>query len=328
MKHNRRLFFLIELGLGLLAGALIFVMLHSDARSRVVAVIISNSDSSAWDQFILGMKQAAQEENLDLIIVGTGRITGASEERALILQELEDGADALIIQPSPGEETEAMLEETVGKVPVILVPEGLVSHASDDQTEETSSYPVIGPDFRKMGGALADMLLEDYAGSLLGKKIGIVNHSLNTVQAADTENGFLDGIGGSGCEVVWTLHGLESSDQAEQEIADQAAVDIVVALDTDCLESAGSDEEAGEIHGAVVYGIGSSERTLYYLDHDNVRGIIFLNGFYMGDQSIREISARLDSRFYSMKGTEIPWMAVRREDLFLEENEDLLFLPQ
>lgn len=339
MKRDSRAFVLVEICLAILAGFFLFLMFRPVGRNRRVSVIISSSDSTAWNSLIAGMKQAAQEEDIDLVIVGTERVMTPQDERAMIQRELSDGADALIVQPAPGTETAAMLRETAGNVPLMLAPEDVRSrdltweNASDangpgeEGDAGGSGFAVTGPDFYEMGEGLAAMILEDYAGNLSGKTVGIAGCALNASSAMLTEAGFRDGLAESGARILWSIHGLERLENPDREIAGQPPVDLVVGLGDDCLEAAGEASEARRIHGAVVYGIGSSEKAIYYLDHDNVRGLVMPNGLHMGYQCVSEIARRLDSRFYRMKSSTISMRTVRRSDLFAGDNEDLFFLP-
>ena len=62
------------------------------------------------------------------------------EQERVIEQEIDNGADAVIVQPVPGEDTEAMLKRVENSVPVMLAG----STASLDK--EASARPVTEPD--------------------------------------------------------------------------------------------------------------------------------------------------------------------------------------
>lgn len=238
MRNSRRLFLVIELILGILAVGLLVIMFRPSQEEQKVAVILSESDSDAWDHFTLGMKQAAADENLKLVISGTGTIHSAEEERDMILQELDGGAEAFIVQPAPGEDTDRMLAETVGNIPLVL---------AQDRIE---GYPSAGPDFYEAGKQLASMLIEDYAGSLDGKEIGILNRTLNTESAEACENGFLDGIAGSGGAVIWHCHGFGEQEDPGKELSRQPKADIIAArLIRICWKQSGKALPMGQYKG-------------------------------------------------------------------------------
>ncbi len=216
-----------------------------------------------------------------MVFTSTDIIHDAEEERALIAQELADGADALIIEPAPGKNTLAMIEqEARASVPTILVK----------STGGDSDLSAITPDNYGMGQALGQMVLDDYSGNISGKTIGIINQNTDTEAAREREEGLYSVLGESGCEIIWYLHGLDEMENPSGVIQDQEKADFVIALDTTDLELAGELEKDRDIHGAIVYGIGSSTQSVYYLDFGHVEGLIFPNYLDMGYQSVMELS--------------------------------------
>ena len=196
------LFLLAELVLGIAAAGMLAVMFSGEKETPKAAVIVSQSDSGQWSAFVAGIKQAASDRNIDVVISSTGWLT-VEEERALMQQEMDSGADALIVQPAPGTGTERMLRETAGNVPVMLVGAGTAAG------DAAPSFPVMMADNYAMGEALAGMIREDFAGKLDGRTVGLVSRTPDAADAADRERGFLDGMKGTGCTVQWTLRGTD-----------------------------------------------------------------------------------------------------------------------
>lgn len=324
MKNNRRIFFLIEVALAVVVGVLLFGMFGSRETARKVTVIVSSSDSGQWQAFVDGVKQAARDAGLDLVIAGTGKIRSAEEEQSEMEQAIAEGSDALIVQPAQGgEAAAAVLQKAQTSVPVILVQRDAVWEEGQE-----SGFACVQADPCACGEAVAQLLLEDYGGSLEGKRIGLVNGSLNSADAVRREQGFLNGLQDSGAVITWQLHGIENEGSPEERIKAKKQVDLIVALDTLCLEAAGKAGADRGIHGAVVYGIGTSPQVIYNLDHDNIRGFIYINGFNLGYQSVQEIARKLEHPRYQMQSQTVAWRTIRRDDLFLEENEDLLFMVE
>lgn len=326
MKNNRRVFFLIEIVLAVVVGVMLFRMFGSGEEPRKVTVIVSNSDSGQWQAFIEGVKQAARDVNLNIVIAGTGQIADAQEEQNAVEQAIAEGSDALIVQPAPGgAAVEEVLQQAKSQVPLILAERAAVW---ENEETGTAAFACVKADPYACGGAVAQLLLDDYGGNLEGKKIGLVNHTLNTEDAVRREQGFLDGLENTGATISWQLHGMENESSPEERIEAKKRVDIIAALDTLCLEAAGKAGADHSIHGAVVYGIGTSMQVIYDLDHDNIRGFVYINGFNTGYQCVQEIARKLEHPRYRMQDHEITWKIIRRDDLFLEENEDLLFMVE
>lgn len=320
VTNDRRFFWISEAVLGVLVLLTIAVMFSGKGEKDKIAVIVRNSDAEKWTQFISGVKTAASDAGADIVIASTGGFSTLADEGALIQQEIRSGADALILQPVPGEDEKELLQKAISGVPVILVHSDLV-----EQETEEAGFPVIKADNYAMGEALAQMLLEDYAGTLEGKTIGIVNDRLKSEAAVSREKGLLDALEGTGCSILWTLYTDNESADIDLAVSAKKKADLVLALGTEQLEGAGAAEEEREIHGALVYGIAASEKALYYLDHDNVRGLVIPNGFDMGYQSVMQVVRKLKHPFFRMRDQEVSFRCVRKGDLFTEDNEGLLF---
>ena len=102
-------------------------------------------------------------------------------------------------------------------------------------------------------------------------------------------------------------------------------VDIVVALDDTSLTSAGECAAAADLKGAVVYGIGNSTEAMYYLDTGIVECVVVPDEFNVGYKSFTEASKKLKRFFYEMRDQMISHTVVRRDTLFIKENQELLF---
>lgn len=102
-------------------------------------------------------------------------------------------------------------------------------------------------------------------------------------------------------------------------------VDLVIALDDHSLTLAGKVAAANNLHGALVYGIGHSTEAVYYLDTDIVRCLVVPDMFELGYQSLTELSKSLRSFFYAPQEQTVPYMILRREELFSKENQEILY---
>lgn len=122
MKNQKKIFVLAESVLAallLLLVARMFWEMNGESRYKV-AIVIQNSDSSQWASFQYGLKMAAQDQNIELSIPSTGGTLTVEEEKDLIEAELANGADAVIVQPAPGEGAEEMLKLLEKKPPSCL----------------------------------------------------------------------------------------------------------------------------------------------------------------------------------------------------------------
>lgn len=320
MRNHKKVFVLVESLLAVLLVLLVARMFweKSGEGRYKISVVIQNSDSSQWASFQYGLKMAAQDQNIELSIASTGGTLTVEEEKELIEAEAANGADAVIVQPVPGEGAGEMLKKLEKKVPIMLAGCGVGLEG------ENSLLPVTEPDNYGIGKALAEELLEDYGGSMEGKTIGILAEHSGSQATASRERGVREALGQKGGSVRWSVSGFLAED-GTHSLRLLPEVDVVVALDDSSLVAAGEDAAAKDLHGALVYGIGHSTEAAYYLDTDMVQCLVVPDGFQMGYQCLTELAESLGHYFRSPKGQKVSYTVLRRETLFSEENQELLF---
>lgn len=320
MKNDKKVFILIEIVLAVTVLAMALVMLQEKTGKDYdkVSVIVQNSDGKQWSAFIYGLKMAAEDQGVDMFMVSTGAVLTVEEQESLIENEISNGADAVIVQPVPGADAAGMLKKISNKIPVMLVEDTL------DGAEDTSDIPVTGPDNYAMGTALAEEVLKDYNGGLNGKTIGILSQTEDSEAVREREKGFKDGIKDKGAKISWSV---SSSMIEDGEIAMEVwpKTDLVIALDDSSLTKAGEDSAANNLHGAIVYGIGNSTEAVYYLDTGQVECLVVPDEFNVGYQSLTEISKNLENHLRKAKNKTVSYVVIRRETLFLKENQEILF---
>ena len=201
MKNSKKMFILIEAALAMaviILAVIMFLGNNVNDRERV-SVIVQNSDDSQWAAFKYGLKMAAEDQKIEMFVVGTEGAMSAEDEKNVIEQEIDNGADALIIQPAAGEDTEEMLKDISQRIPVLLVE----SETLGDK--ESPEIPVIQADNYSMGRTLAEELLKEYDGNLEGKTIGIAVETEALEATRSRREGFMDGLEESGADVRWSV---------------------------------------------------------------------------------------------------------------------------
>lgn len=318
MKNGKKMFIIIEAILAVMVFLVAVAMLW-ERRGRdldKISVIVQDSDDTQWAAFKYGLRMAADDENVEIFVVSTGAEMTVEEQQKLIESEINNGADAVIVQPIPGVESEEMLRKMERKIPVMLV-EYAVSES------DSSELPVVGPDNYDMGVKLAEELLKDYEGDLEGKTLGILSESMESQAAQGREQGFRDVAEDAGASVSWAA--AVSSGESAVSIETLPEVDCVIALDDASLTAAGASSSSNDLHGALVYGIGHSTESVYYLDTGVVECLIVPDEFNVGYQSLAECVKALRGVLYGMQDTTVSHTAIRREELFTKENQEILF---
>lgn len=303
------MFIFIEAVLGTMVLFLAFLMLREKNvdKSYQISVIVENADDTQWSAFKYGLKMAAEDKGAEMVMVSTGASLSQEEEKKLIEEEIKSGADGVIVQPVSGEDTQQMLKKVGNKAEIMLV---------DDILSGIEKFPVIQPDAYAIGKTLVEELLKDYGGNLEGKTLGILNGKEGMKSSAEKEKGFIEALQGTGAEIVW------SDTQITENMPD---VDFVIALDDNSLRAAGEMAAANNLHGAIVYGIGNSTQSVYYLDMGIAECLVIPDTFNVGYQSLTELVNKLEKAFYEYENQEISYTVMRKENMFSKENQEVIF---
>ncbi|MDD3277515.1 MAG: substrate-binding domain-containing protein [Lachnospiraceae bacterium] len=316
MKTSKKIVILLGAVLAVAIVVLTFITLGGRTEQRIhkVSVIIPNSEDAQWSSFKYGLRMAAEDSEMEVFVTSTGESMTVEEEQAVITQELKNGADAVIVQPVAGTDAEDMLRKIEKKVPVMLTGQ------TETREQDTSSFPVTEADNYAIGEELAKEILQDYNGNIKEKTVGILMSSEGSEAAASRKQGFLDSLKDTGAVQIWELTEAE-----ENVLEEQKAVDFLIALDDDSMAAAGKCAAANNLHGALVYGVGSSTESVYYLDTGSIECMVVPDAFNVGYQSLTEIAKRLEHPFYKMKSSEVSHTVMRRSNLFSEENQNVLY---
>ena len=300
MKSSIRWYIIIEVIMAMLVIGIAFVMLQEQGEEDLqqVSVIVPDSDDSQWNSFRYGLEMAAQDAGVELVLVSTEGSMTVQEQEQIISQEIDSGADALIVQPVWGDGTDEMLEKT--------------------------NLVVTEPDQYALGEALAEELLKDYSGSLKGKSLGILAESGSSYASGLRMAGFWEGVSHTGVELRWTVLGYQEGSGAEFLIS-KPQVDFVVVLDDTSMKVAGECAVSGGLQGALVYGIGNSTESVYYLDTGSVECLVVPDRFQMGYQSLTEVVRSMNSYLRKMENGQVSHTVIRRDTLFSRENQEILF---
>ena len=303
------MFIFIEAVLGTMVLFLAFLMLREKNvdKSYQISVIVENADDTQWSAFKYGLKMAAEDKGAEMVMVSTGASLSQEEEKKLIEEEIKNGADGVIVQPVSGEDTQQMGKKVGNKAGIMLV---------DDILSGIEKFPVIQPDAYAIGKTLVEELLKDYGGNLEGKTLGILNGKEGLKSSAEKEKGFIEALQGTGAEIVW------SDTQITENMPD---VDFVIALDDNSLRAAGEMAAANNLHGAIVYGIGNSTQSVYYLDMGIAECLVIPDTFNVGYQSLTELVNKLEKAFYEYENQEISYTVMRKENMFSKENQEVIF---
>ncbi len=310
---------LVELALTLLLVAVAAMGLQErvGGDEKEVSVVLPDSEDRQWASLKYGLKMAAEDLGVKLYVPSTQGRMSASEERAAIEEEIENGADAVIAYPVPGLGS-AALGELSGRVPLMLV-------GGKAEGEPSADLPSTEPDQREMGRDLARGMIEDYKGDISGKTIGIYAQTADIASERERMKGFEEEIEGTGARILWRAIGPFGDGVGKDEAEAKPKADFVAALDDDSLTAAGESFSGNDLHGAYVYGIGNSAEAFTYLGQGAIERLVAPDEFSVGYQSLSEVARKIGRPFYRIKSPRVSHASISEEELFSKENEKFLF---
>lgn len=316
MMNNKKGFVLTEVILMIMVIGLALMMISGQNKKALdkVSVILENAGDSQWSALKYGLKMAAEEQGIELAVVDVEEGLDAEAQKKVLEREIEDGADALIVQPVLEKNDQEVLKKIEKRVPVMLVG------YEAEKGETRYDLPVIKEDNYEMGQALAEEMLKDFEGNIEEKKIGLLLASTDSNMLSSRECGFKDALEDKNANILE----LSLDSLLNREENTESKVDIVIALDDSNLTAIGEYLASSQPHGELLYGIGQSTEAIYYLDKGIAECVVVPDEFNVGYQSLSEVARKLDHYFENMKKQTVSYSVIRKETLFSKENQELL----
>ena len=308
MMNNKKGFVLTEVILMIMVIGLALMMISGQNKKALdkVSVILENAGDSQWSALKYGLKMAAEEEGIELAVVDVEEGLDAEAQKKVFEREIEDGADALIVQPVLDKNDQEVLKKIEKRVPVMLVG------YEAEKGETRYDLPVIKEDNYEMGQALAEEMLKDFEGNIEEKKIGLLLASTDSNMLSSRECGFKDALEDKNANILE----LSLDSLLDREENTESKVDIVIALDDSNLTAIGEYLASSQPHGELLYGIGQSTEAIYYLDKGIAECVVVPDEFNVGYQSLSEVARKLDHYFENMKKQTVSYSVIRKETLF------------
>lgn len=319
MKNKKRII-LIE---SILAVLVIFLLLIKvgdkvEKGRTKVSVIVQNPDSNEWSAFKYGLAQAAEDQNIDVMIASTGKLVTSDDERKAIEQEIKKGADALIIQLVPRVDAKETLKEIETDIPIMLVGSNKMTNRSQ------AIISAVEANQEKLGQAVVEEMLKDYQRNLKGKKIGIFSKSTDFEEVMCRAGESRKVLENAGATIEWFVAG-DFEEHKDAFLEAQPPVDIVLALDDRSVVRFGEYAVSHPSVQTSVYGIAHSMEAVYYLDEDIVNCLVVPDEFNVGYQSLTKIADQIQKTSVEIPEQAVSYTIIRKETLFTEENQNILF---
>ena len=268
-------------------------------RRARIAVLTRREADVGTSVLFAGMEKAAEDGKLVLNYVMVPEDADAEAELKLARQEIEDGAQALIIEPVASEGSGKMAEELSQRAVVVLLGERA-------DTEAAGRFGSVSADNYAIGVALGREIRKDAAER--GGSVALLPAAGSRGSVEQRRRGVLEALRGSG---------ISLSEEAE-------GASIVAGLEDSALTEALSYALTAK-ERPLVYGVGNSNRNLYGLDRGDIRAMIVINEFNMGYLAVAEAKKKLSSRLREMEQLRVGDTLVSRDNMYSAENQKLLF---
>ncbi len=285
-----------------LSVTFLWEVLKKDEEAVNISVIVHDRDDAQWAKFKMGMDQAASECNAEVNFVTLYDRNDPGQQAELVRREIEDGAQAVILSPAGGEALSRALEKegAVG-VPLILVGGELEGETADRK---------VSADQGAMGYDLGMAMNEDG-----------VEHCI--IYTGDGTQSFIEDRL-DGMLRAFSETGISSTVTREQpETYFWRGTDAVAALD-DALTMELCMDGMFYYYGKKVYGFGSSDQLLRYLDNGELELLMYVNGYDEGYLSLLAAVEEIKKEGHE-RDTVLDYYAIKRERIYQNRYQKLLF---
>ena len=290
------------------------------AKLRQIHVIIENSNDNRWVQFIEGMKQAAEDQEVILTVVPTGHIETLSEEEAIAERAIANGSDGVIIQLCSSIGAASTLEKLSDRTNIELVDENAYEVMSN-------VVGVVSPDHRAIGETIAQETAVYAPKPLENCAIGVIRGSSALSSMEQRMDGFTETLEGLGGRTDWVVEYMGDAKEIKEQLAEHEVPDILVALDNAGMEAAGEYASSQE-KKIIVIGTGTSTKSIYYLDCGIVQSLVVPEDYMMGYQSVSDLADYIHRNRFLPLVRSIAHRTIHKDTLFAEENQEILFPVQ
>lgn len=317
MKNKKILFVILLLvclfGLLMISTYLYIAESRKQNHTSRISVIVYGSSTDRWATLKQGIEQGATDFGADVNFVTMKAEYDVDEQKMLIKREIENGAKGIILAVADSVRMSDAIKEAFLKIPIVMV---------ETNTENAGEMSCISADNYSMGLNIGRSIL---LGSEENRVIAIYKNSFQRSSVKDRYEGLIDSLQYAEYTLkIWENRaGVEEEERFLQDKLKKEPADVVVALDDRSLEAV-ADAALMEEITVDIYGIGSTNKIVHYLDYGIIKSIVFQNEFNMGYLSMREIVNDIQEKEKELV-VEIEFRTVNRETMYLPKNQRLVF---
>lgn len=275
-----------------------------------VSVILESNNSERWSVLKQGIENAAKDYNVEINFTTVSVDTGITECINIIKRELKNGTNGFIFDLGNNKKLVKELDNILLDTQVVMI---------ESEIPIAKGYSYIAPDNHQMGYDLGhNLLLHKKQGETIGVVVGNKRKNSNV----ERKNGLIAAIGEK--NISWIIEEEEEVSKEQIQLKmEEYPVDYMVGLNSIVTEELLDIAKISESLGTV-YGVGNTDKIVYYLDQGLVGGLVAPNEYIMGYMSVKSMFNRLNYNT-SGEGMAIDYLVINKENLYDVENQKLMF---
>lgn len=316
MKRNKTVVYALFFMLLLILYELYSYIYYDTDKMKMtnVSLLVYGNSPERWESLKVGAEQAAKDSNAEINFVTMTEEDNPKEQINLVKREVKNGSKAILIAVCDSKGMAAELSEIAKEVPIVTVESG-TSFAE-------GKLRYLSGDNYGMGKKLAESVIHNENRRV---KIAIIKEKQQRDSVSYRYVGFHDTIQGYLSNLVYWEQKKEAIKPTlfiQQKLAEEA-VDIVVALDNTSLEAV--IDATNSLHKKVkIYGIGNTDKAVYYLDNGTISSLVYQNEFsigYLGTEIL------LNKRKYKEETSNnlIEYRVMDKKSMYTQDNQRMLF---
>lgn len=316
LKISNILFILMELVCLVIVLVCFYFMFNNNSNedSKRVHVILSDSESSAKSALIAGIKDAAAEYGMELVLVSTQRFTSPYEEESVIVREIENGADGIIAESTLGRNV-SWISEVSGRTELILL--------GDVTFKEDNNIIALQPDYEVLCEVVCNLVMEEAKGAFQNKDITFITEGIEKNGNEFLISSIMNKFGDNEYHVI---RPEELEDDPNAKIPELAKSRFIIVTDDFALRAT----EKYFPEGVKVFAVGGSPEAVRLLDTGKISYLICPDDYMRGYDSIRLMNERMNNKKIDIKhiGEDYnkKFTVLTPENMYLEENRLLLYV--
>lgn len=278
----------------------------TDNQNYIISVILEDAASERWSMLKEGMEQAGKEYNVELEIYTINENDEASVQGEMIEMLRENHVDGLIADCVDSKGLNQYIVDNSSFLPIVLV-ENNINDAFSGSFVSSNNY--------EMGKKISECIEKQ-------AEVGIISGYTNRNSNMERLNGFKENFDADD-QIRWVL---QDTDQL-MDYMKRFPIDTLIIL-----ENGVADEFMELVQNNIldelcrnmdIWVIGNSNKLVYYLDKEVIRGMVVPNEFGMGYAAVESVVNIIN--YNDVNDTEVSYTVITKENMYDSDIQRIIF---